>query len=414
MAIRPFLDFYNPEEEDMSTDRSVDLIPPAQPDIQAPIIPNDTPEEEVFSKPKLSDLLPTNKEPQAPMLAEASQQTSASETPLAKSERLLADYEKSLQEARKSDRMLKIGGALGDALATYINAQGQMNVKAPGVQVQQGAGLGKVADMFATAPEIASDIKERREAMMKQYAELAKGERAEKRLTSEESRAKRSEDLRRELTAAENEAMLKAAEIRKGEGSQFREEESKKRDDRFVKGKMLDLMDKVSKDFRYKDAYKESLSFDQVDRLMEAAKKGNQVAFNTVGTKMAKAMGEVGVLTESDVKRYVEGGSLTRKAGDSLLRMINGKPSEATIEDIKQITEVLKESHQSRLQPIFDDYARRAVQLGKTREQAYKEFGFPIPQDLKSQDAKIESFMKKNNISNKDEAIKILKENGKL
>jgi hypothetical protein len=176
MATRSFLDFLNPEEEDMSTDRSVDLIPPAQPDIQAPVIPNDTPEEEVFSKPKLSDILPTNKEPQAPMLAEASQQTSASETPLAKSERLLADYEKSLQEARKSDRMLKIGGALGDALATYLNAQGQMNVKAPGVQVQQGAGLGKVADMFATAPEIASDLKDRREALLNQYKQLASAE----------------------------------------------------------------------------------------------------------------------------------------------------------------------------------------------------------------------------------------------
>jgi len=205
MATRSFLDFLNPEEEDMSTDRSVDLIPPAQPDIQAPVIPNDTPEEEVFSKPKLSDILPTNKEPQAPMLAEASQQTSASETPLAKSERLLADYEKSLQEARKSDRMLKIGGSLGDALATYLNAQGQMNVKAPGVQVQQGAGLGKVADMFATSPEIASDIATRREAMMKQYAELAKGERAKTAISSKEK-----------IADEKNKALKEAARIKAG------------------------------------------------------------------------------------------------------------------------------------------------------------------------------------------------------
>jgi hypothetical protein len=127
---------------------------------------------------------------------------------------LQATSSKDLEEARKSDRMLKIGGALGDALATYLNAQGQMNVKAPGVQVQQGAGLGKVADMFATAPEITSDIAAKREALMKQYGELAKGERAEKRLTSEEKLAKDRMAQQERLAEEENQAMLKAAGIR--------------------------------------------------------------------------------------------------------------------------------------------------------------------------------------------------------
>ena len=314
------------------------------------------------------------------------------ETPISKSEALIAEYnrllgknEADLAEARKSDRILKIGGSIGDALATYLNAQSQMNVKAPGVQVQQGAGLGKIADMFATSPEIASDIAQKREAMMKQYGELAKGERAQARLTSEEQIAKGRMAQQERLTQAEIDAKLEAARIGTAAGNEYKDQESKKRDERFIKGKMDSLMDKVSKDFRYKDAYKESLSFDQVDKLIQEAEKGNEVAFNTVGTKMAKAMGEVGVLTESDVSRYVEGGSLTRKAGDSLLRMMNGKPSKATIDDIKQITKVLRDSHESKLQPIFDDYVRRAVQLGKTREEAYKTFGFPLPDDLKQQ-----------------------------
>ena len=116
-----------------------------------------------------------------------------SEPPMSKSEALIAEYNKllgkgetDLAEARKRDRMLKIGGSIGDALATYLNAQGQMNAKVPGVQVQQGAGLGKVADLFATAPEIASDLAQRSEAMMKQYAELAKGERSQTAISSKE------------------------------------------------------------------------------------------------------------------------------------------------------------------------------------------------------------------------------------
>jgi hypothetical protein len=143
------------------------------------------------------------------------------ETPLSAKEKLMQEYlqlsgkdNEELKQARERDRMLKIGGSIGDALATYLNAQSQMRVKAPGVQVQQGAGLGKVADMFATAPEITSDIAAKREALMKQYGELAKGERAEKRLTSEEKLAKDRMAQQERLAQMQIEGNLKAAGIR--------------------------------------------------------------------------------------------------------------------------------------------------------------------------------------------------------
>jgi hypothetical protein len=113
----------------------------------------------------------------------ASQAPQMSESPLSHREKLFQEYmdlqknsQKELQDARSQDRMLKVGGSIGDALATYINAQNQMNVKAPGVQVQQGAGLGKVADMFATAPDKASDMKQRREDLLAQYKALSEGD----------------------------------------------------------------------------------------------------------------------------------------------------------------------------------------------------------------------------------------------
>ena len=124
---------------------------------------------------------------QAPEMPE--QEDMAPEKPMTVQEQLLADYRKllgsaeedrnALQEARRTDRLLKTGGAIGDALATMINARSQMSAKVPGVKVQQGAGLGKIADMFATAPEVASDVAGRREQLLKQYAELAKGERSQ-------------------------------------------------------------------------------------------------------------------------------------------------------------------------------------------------------------------------------------------
>jgi hypothetical protein len=190
MKSKTFQDILNLQQQsmmgEMSPEQSMSFTPPAQPEPQAPMIPNETPQEQVFAKPQLSDILP--EKPQAPEMADQQQMqvpmlAEAEKPALSKTEQLLQEYRdmigkdrQSLEEARKRDRMLKIGGALGDALATVINAQGQMNVKAPGVQVQQGAGLGKIAEMFATSPEIASDIKSRQQALLDQYKQMATGE----------------------------------------------------------------------------------------------------------------------------------------------------------------------------------------------------------------------------------------------
>lgn len=241
MAYKSLVDILKPQEEELIMSEMPSIqqnrladTPPSQPELQAPMIPNETPQEQVFSIPAKAE---------QPMLAEAEAQQPSPEVPAApmsKSEALLAEYQKmlgkdqqSLEDARSRDRMLKIGGSIGDALATYLNAKSQMNVKAPGVQVQQGAGLGKVADMFATAPEIQSDVAQRRQALMKQYGELAKGERSQARLSSEEKRANERMAQQERLAKAENEAMLKAAGIRasgKGELTPYQEmmQETKK------------------------------------------------------------------------------------------------------------------------------------------------------------------------------------------
>jgi hypothetical protein len=126
---------------------------------------------------------------------------SAPETPMSPSlspqEKMMAEYKamqdadrKALEEARSSDRNLKMGGAIGDALATYLNARGQMNVKAPGAGVREGAGLGKIADMFQQSPDIASDLKSKREDLLAQYKQLQTGKDSE----LQERRVKAYED----------------------------------------------------------------------------------------------------------------------------------------------------------------------------------------------------------------------------
>jgi len=173
---QPLLDMLKPKEEEammsQMTPEQVSSIQQNPDSMVSELAPATTPE------PAMRNV--AAKQPQQPL-----NQMQENIAPMSRSEALLAEYQKmlgkdqeSLAEARKSDRMLKVGGALGDALATYLNARSQMNVKAPGVQVQQGAGLGKVADMFATAPEITSDIAARRQALLEQYKQLASGEEA--------------------------------------------------------------------------------------------------------------------------------------------------------------------------------------------------------------------------------------------
>lgn len=174
------------------------------------------------------------------------------EIPLSTKQKLMQEYLQlsgkdsleELKQARERDRMLKIGGSIGDALATYLNAQSQMNVKAPGVQVQQGAGLGKVADLFATAPEIASDIKDRREALLKQYEALAKIKKSEMSPYQQEMLSLRKEDQRlREKTLEDlNKRFGSGLEFRKST-QEFKEQEKNELSDKQVES--MSSFDKV-------------------------------------------------------------------------------------------------------------------------------------------------------------------------
>lgn len=182
---RELLDMLKPKEEEPMMSQ---MTPEQQSSLEAEPISmpeNEMPEEPVV-QPVVRNAMPQRREfPNLPNIPDMEEREPAQipPTPRSRMETLLEEYNKLSREgmdevksARERDRMLKVGGAIGDALATYLNARSQMNVKAPGVQVQQGAGLGRIADMFATAPEVAGDLAERRKALMEQYQQLLKGE----------------------------------------------------------------------------------------------------------------------------------------------------------------------------------------------------------------------------------------------
>lgn len=116
------------------------------------------------------------------------------------------------------------------------------------------------------------------------------------------------------------------------------------------------LLDIEQRDPVIKEMNKQSLSLGQMQEMVNLARGGNTVASSVMGTKMARAMGEVGVLTESDIIRYVQSGQLTRGAADKLSRMLTGAPTETTLEEISQIGNVLQDTFATKIQPRYDNY----------------------------------------------------------
>jgi len=87
-------------------------------------------------------------------------------------------------------------------------------------------------------------------------------------------------------------------------------------------------------DPRFKKATEQGMAFDDVNHLINLARSGNQAAVAALGTKLARAMGEVGVLTDTDVVRYVAGKSWGRKLKDYYLGGMKGEISPETLKDI--------------------------------------------------------------------------------
>lgn len=142
-------------------------------------------------------------------------------------------------------------------------------------------------------------------------------------------------------------------------------------------GLILQHMRAMRSDPEIKSLYQMKINSGTVDELINKINSGNTVASSALGMKMAKAMGEVGVLTDADVIRYIQSGRLDRKAADQLSRMMQGKPTDATLTEISQISNILKETFNSRVQPVYDTYIDSLSEnLDISREDAFKRLGF--------------------------------------
>lgn len=137
-------------------------------------------------------------------------------------------------------------------------------------------------------------------------------------------------------------------------------------------------------DPRIKPLYSQGIGLGQVGEVVSMAQSGNTIAANALGVKMAKGMGEVGVLTDQDVSRYVTSGRIDRKAADILSKWVRGVPSDATMNEINQIAAVLRESFSEKVQPIYNEYIESFSEVeGMTPDEVSKKMAIPYKPTLK-------------------------------
>ena len=164
-----------------------------------------------------------------------------------------------------------------------------------------------------------------------------------------------------------------------------REDRIREQKERDISLTANDKIYKVTEDFEKhklkQELDKQGMSFDQADGLISEIKSGNELALGALGTKMARAMGEVGVLTDADVTRYIQSQSILRKGRDYYTRLGKGKLYKDTLLEMESLINKMKKGFLVKKQEIFNRYVNKAYKnygkpAGISKAEIYSRFGF--------------------------------------
>jgi hypothetical protein len=138
--------------------------------------------------------------------------------------------------------------------------------------------------------------------------------------------------------------------------------------------------DKMTSDERFKNFEKQEQAFQQLPALIDAAKQGNQAAVSSLGTRMAKGMGEVGALSEGDVTRYLGNQSYSRQVKDWVSRRLQGKIPNESAADLIAVAEIMQDQVNTHIIPIYSEYASSMINTHPNElsiDDALKKLGAP-------------------------------------
>jgi hypothetical protein len=167
-------------------------------------------------------------------------------------------------------------------------------------------------------------------------------------------------------------------------------------------------VDSLRKTDAWKTASKTINEVDNINRLLDDAYETGGQSLAMIGPKVAKAIaGEVGVLTENDVKRYVQNPSLVGGLLDTLKKASSGQITETSYENLKRLLEISKKAAHEKINKSIDTEA----ELYSRREGISKEDArYLLDENYKKS---IEKDVPKVELSAKDKAAKKWAESNK-
>jgi len=269
--------------------------------------------------------------------------------------RLMDEYKdaKSKMDDARSDRAkLQILDALTKFGAQYqagrVAEAGGFEVKAP----KAGIHVPTMGELYKGTPR---NILKDRMALLRQYQAA----------TAKDKRDTFAKDVDGRVKLFDRQTGEEVADLGKARESdskdalmQYRLAKLKmdeKREKRISKDRQVSTIRGILKDDpRFKKAMEQNMEFDAVSELIASAEGGNEQAIAALGTKMARAMGEVGVLTDTDVVRYMTGTSWGRKLKDWYKKGAEGELSPETLKDIKDNLKTLKGKLGADIDKVYD------------------------------------------------------------
>lgn len=245
-----------------------------------------------------------------------------------------------------------------------------------------------------------------------------------------EGTIQKTQDLGKKAISEYQQKLIDQRELFEGaKGGRFSEsmEYKKFEQERKKEEKLTDDARNALKDMRQKESWKSGeKTLSEIPNLKilldDAYTKGGQ-SLSMLGPKIAKAIaGEVGVLTDQDVTRYIQNPALVPGLKDTLEKAKSGRLTEASYDNLIRLMNISEQAAKDKINKTIDEEAklfsrRKGIDYNEAKSYLDVEYA-GMPQEQKKvfsqpQEKSIELIMEKKSVD-RDTAIKLLQDAGRL
>jgi hypothetical protein len=378
------------EDQEIVQPKGEDIIPTSKPLVKKENIKKEV-ESELSDDTKLP-ILPGTYETTDQSTQEDAPKLSPQEALLEELRKQKTEFSEKLEESQKKDRRLAMLETVLPFFQQYV--QGTTGTK---------SGLPTVAkpikmdlDPFKTSKDVMRERKTSIEDLLSEY-KLSK----QIDVTDPDSdRSKRDRQVLSQLLGKKIPDNFTSSDVDKYANSLFKmslaeakavsdrlkysktqDRRSKDQEMRFNKN-IVDVINKFENDKVTKALKDQNLAFDKVDNLLDMMKSGNEAVLSPLGISMAKAMGEVGVMTDKDVVRYIKTNGVADEVKDFFSKKSAGVLTEKTQKNLKDIAGIFKILARNKINKTRDKYINIAYRnYGKTMDLSRDEVAYRFGQE---------------------------------